>query len=50
VRVVRALDDHESVADALRACAIAENRWPAFVEALESLLHAGVLREPALAG
>ena len=50
VRVVRALDGHESVADALRACDVAEARWPAFVEALESLLRSGLLREPALAG
>ncbi len=50
VRVVRALDDHDSVAETLRACDIDETRWPAFVDALESLLRSGVLREPALAG
>ena len=50
VRVVGALADHDSVADTLRACDIAEARWPAFVEALESLLRSGLLREPALAG
>ena len=32
VRVVRALGDHDTVADALRACAIDEARWPSFVD------------------
>jgi putative mycofactocin binding protein MftB len=50
VRVVDALADHDSVADALRACAIPESRWPSFVGALESLLSSEVLSEPALAG
>jgi putative mycofactocin binding protein MftB len=50
VRVVRALDGRDTVADTLRACGIAESRWPAFVDALESLVGSGVLREPALAG
>ena len=49
VRVVRALDEHESVAHTLRACGIAESRWPSFVAALESLVASGVLHEPALA-
>jgi mycofactocin biosynthesis protein MftB len=50
VRVVRALGDHDTVADALRACDIAESRWPSFVAALESLLTSEVLGEPAFAG
>jgi mycofactocin biosynthesis protein MftB len=50
VRVVRALGEHETVADALRACAIAESRWPSFVGALESLLSSEVLGEPTRAG
>jgi putative mycofactocin binding protein MftB len=50
VRVVRTLADHDSVAGALRACGIAESRWPSFVSALESLLSSEVLREPALVG
>ena len=51
VRVVQALGDHATVADALRACDIDERRWPSFVDALESLLvRSEVLREPALAG
>jgi putative mycofactocin binding protein MftB len=45
VRVVRALDDHETVADALRACAIDEDRWPSFVAALESLERSHLIRE-----
>ena len=49
VRVVRALADHDSVADTLRACDIAESRWPSFVDALETLLSSEVLGEPALA-
>ncbi len=50
VRVVHTLADHDSVADTLRACDIAESRWPSFVSALESLLSSEVLGEPALAG
>ena len=49
VRVVQALGDHATLADALRACGIDERRWPAFVEAVESLVRSGVVREPALA-
>jgi mycofactocin biosynthesis protein MftB len=37
VRVVRALDDHDTVADTLRACGIDEARWPAFERAISSL-------------
>ena len=46
VRVVNALGAHDSVADALRACDIAEARWPSFVTALASLEGSGVVREP----
>ena len=49
VRVVRVLGDHETVADALRACDIAESRWPSFVRALESLERSHLLREAVLA-
>jgi putative mycofactocin binding protein MftB len=45
VRVVNALGDHDTVADALRACGIAESRWPSFVAALESLERSHLLRE-----
>jgi mycofactocin biosynthesis protein MftB len=47
VRVVRALGEHESVAETLTACGIAENRWPTFVTALESLERSHLLREAA---
>lgn len=50
VRVVRSLADHDTVADTLVACGIAERRWPSFIEALASLERSGLLREPALAG
>ena len=45
VRVVRALGDHDTVADTLRACAIDESRWPSFVAALESLVRSDLIRE-----
>ena len=45
VRVVKVLGDHASVADALRACDIAESRWPSFVTAFESLERSQLLRE-----
>lgn len=49
VNVVRALGEHATVAETLRACGIATARWPAFLAALESLLGSGVLREHDLA-
>ena len=49
VRVVRALGDHDTVADTLRACAIGEDRWPSFVAALESLERSHLLREAVAA-
>jgi mycofactocin biosynthesis protein MftB len=49
VRVVQALGDQPTVADTLAFCGIDRSRWPSFVTALESLLTAEVLREPALA-
>ena len=45
VRVVKVLGDHDTVADALRACDIAESRWPSFVSALESLERSQLVRE-----
>ncbi len=45
VRVVRALDDHPTLADTLRACDIAESRWPAFQRALTSLTESEMLHE-----
>jgi putative mycofactocin binding protein MftB len=49
VRVVEALAGHATVAATLRACDIAEERWPAIVAALEALVHSELLREPAIA-
>ena len=37
VEVVRVLDQHPSVAGALRAAGVPESRWPAFADALSSL-------------
>jgi len=45
LRVIGALPDHDTVADALRACDIAESRWPSFVAGLESLERSGLLTE-----
>ena len=45
VRVVRALGDHDTVSDALRACDIDESRWPSFEVALESLIGSQLVRE-----
>jgi mycofactocin biosynthesis protein MftB len=49
VRVVRTLGEHESVAETLRACGIAESRWPSFVTALESLERSHLVREAVVA-
>ncbi|MGB0114282.1 MAG: mycofactocin biosynthesis chaperone MftB [Ilumatobacteraceae bacterium] len=45
VRVVRSLDDHATLSDALRACEIAESRWPAFETALTALTESEMLHE-----
>jgi putative mycofactocin binding protein MftB len=45
VRVVGALGDHDTVADTLQACGIAESRWPSFDAALSRLESSGLLRE-----
>ena len=45
VRVVRALAEHDSVADTLRACAIEPGRWPSFERALTSLAESEMLHE-----
>ncbi|HKA04865.1 MAG TPA: mycofactocin biosynthesis chaperone MftB [Acidimicrobiales bacterium] len=42
--VVQALARHDTVADALTACGVAQRRWPSFVRALDSLEHAEVVR------
>jgi putative mycofactocin binding protein MftB len=43
VRLVHTLGDHGTVADALTACGVAEDRWPAFEAALRSLLDSEML-------
>jgi mycofactocin biosynthesis protein MftB len=50
VRVVRALGDHDSLADTLRACGIDEARWPAFDKALATLTDSEMLHELEPAG
>ena len=45
VRVVEALAEHPSAADALRACGIAEATWPSYAKALASLQASEVIRE-----
>ena len=45
VRVVQALDGHDTVADTLRACEIDEARWPSFERALSSLNDSEMLHE-----
>ena len=50
VRVVRSLDDHETLTDTLRACGIAESRWPSFETALSALTESEMLHERVAAG
>jgi putative mycofactocin binding protein MftB len=50
VRVVRALGDHDSLADTLRACGIDEARWPSFDKALTALTDSEMLHELEPAG
>ena len=45
VRVVQALEGHDSVADALAACNIASSRYPAFERALSSLIESEMLHD-----
>lgn len=47
VRVVEALEHHESVADTLAACEIEANRFPAFERALSSLIESEMLDDRA---
>ena len=42
--VVRALGDHPTLADTLRACGVDERRWPSFVSAVGSLVDSEVVR------
>ena len=43
VRVVEVLADHDTVADALTACGIDEQRWPSFDRALTTLFESEIL-------
>ncbi|MCU0259558.1 MAG: mycofactocin biosynthesis chaperone MftB [Ilumatobacteraceae bacterium] len=43
VRVVRSLDEHDTVADTLTACGIDQARWPSFDRALTDLVESEVL-------
>ncbi len=45
VRVVRALDGRTTLADTLRACGIAERRWPSFEAAINALTESEMLHE-----
>ncbi len=45
VRVVRALDEHDTPSDALVACDIDPARWPSFERALASLTASDMLQE-----
>ena len=45
VTVAKALADHPTLAVTLRACGIAERRWPSFAGAFQSLLQSDVVRE-----
>lgn len=47
VRVVEALADHASVADALVACEIDPRRWASFERAIGSLLESEMLHDRA---
>jgi putative mycofactocin binding protein MftB len=52
LRVVRSLDGRTTLSDALRACEIAERRWPSFEAAVRSLTDSEMLheREPVTTG
>lgn len=45
VRVVKALEHHDTVAEALAACDIAPTRFPAFERALSSLIESEMLHD-----
>jgi putative mycofactocin binding protein MftB len=50
VRVVRALDGRDTVADTLTSCGIDERRWPSFAKALSSLEESDMLHEQIATG
>lgn len=44
VKVVSSLSEHHTIADALDANEISEDRWPAFVSAIDSLVTSEIVR------
>ena len=50
VTVAEHLGEQSSLADALRACKIAEQRWPSFARAFQSLAESQIVRERDVAG
>jgi putative mycofactocin binding protein MftB len=45
VALVRALDGHATVGDALAGCGVAPERWPTFVRTLDALERSEIVRE-----
>ncbi len=50
VVVAEQLASHPSLSAALRACAIAESRWPAFAKAFAALTESEIVRERPVTG
>lgn len=44
VKVVSSLSSHNTIGDALHANDITEDRWPAFVSAIDSLVSSEIIR------
>jgi putative mycofactocin binding protein MftB len=44
VALVQGLAQHRDLTDTLRACGIAEPRWPTFIKALENLASSEIIR------
>ena len=50
VAVANRLAEHPSLSATLRACGIAESRWPSFAKAFATLNESEIVRERAVAG
>jgi mycofactocin biosynthesis protein MftB len=50
VRLVGELAEHPDLASTLRSCEVADDRWPSFVSALQSLESSEVVRERSATG
>ena len=50
VAVAQQLGEHATLAAALRACGIAESRWPSFEKAFASLSESEIVRERPVTG